>query len=171
MDEVRSLFQLEEMSKDRYFLKEGQYNTRLSFIRSGLMRIYAERDGKEITQWISSPGYFVVDLKSFMFNDRARWNIKAITDCELFSISKENYQLLPHRVQHWAELEKRFLATCFVTLEDRVFRHLSQSAEERYNEFFAESKELFNQVPLQYIASMLGMTPETFSRIRARKLS
>jgi CRP-like cAMP-binding protein len=51
-------------------------------------------------------------------------------------------------------------------LEDRVFGHLSLSAEERYLQFFNQNKELFNQVPLQYIASMLGMTPETFSRIR-----
>jgi len=55
-------------------------------------------------------------------------------------------------------------------LEDRIFSHLSMSAEERYNLFFESNKELFNQVPLQFIASMLGMKPETLSRIRKRKL-
>jgi CRP-like cAMP-binding protein len=53
--------------------------------------------------------------------------------------------------------------------EDRVFSHLSMTAEERYDLYFEQHKELFNQVPLQYIASVLGMTAETFSRIRKRQ--
>ncbi|WP_229239031.1 hypothetical protein [Emticicia sp. C21] len=64
-----------------------------------------------------------------------------------------------------------FIAKCFTMLEDRIFSHLSMTAEERYNFFFQNNKELFNQVPLQYIASMLGMTPETFSRIRRKAIS
>lgn len=54
-------------------------------------------------------------------------------------------------------------------MEDRIFSHLSTTAEERYNRYFEHHKELFTQVPLQYIASVLGMTPETFSRIRKRQ--
>ncbi len=69
-------------------------------------------------------------------------------------------------VPKWQVLEKLFIAKCFTVMEDRIFAHLSMTAEERYVSFFEANKELFNQVPLQYIASMLGMTPETFSRIR-----
>jgi hypothetical protein len=68
-------------------------------------------------------------------------------------------------------LEKQFIAKCFLVLEDRVFSFLSLSSEERYNLLFESKKELFNQVPLNYIASMLGMTPETLSRIRKRQVS
>jgi hypothetical protein len=68
-------------------------------------------------------------------------------------------------------MEKQFITSCFVAIEDRIFQHLSLSAEERYDELFEQNKELFNHVPLQYIASMLGMTPETFSRIRSKKIS
>ncbi|HEY5823130.1 MAG TPA: cyclic nucleotide-binding protein, partial [Cyclobacteriaceae bacterium] len=67
--------------------------------------------------------------------------------------------------------EKLFMVRCFSIMEDRIFGHLSMSAEERYQFFFNQNKELFNQVPLQYLASMLGMTPETFSRIRKKQLS
>lgn len=73
-------------------------------------------------------------------------------------------------VPSWHELEKLFIAKCFTILENRIFSHLSMTAEERYNNFSEHNKELFNQVPLQYIASMLGMTPETFSRIRKKQL-
>lgn len=54
-------------------------------------------------------------------------------------------------------------------IEDRIFSHLSMTAEERYDLYFEHNRALFNQVPLQYIASVLGMTPETFSRIRKRQ--
>jgi len=110
-------------------------------------------------------------LYSFNFKQRARWNIQALTDCKLYTIDKENYALLNSIVPNWVEMEKQFLASCFVTLEDRVFNHLSLNAEERYDKLFEHNKELFNQVPLQYIASMLGMSPETFSRIRKKKIS
>ena len=92
-----------------------------------------------------------------------------MVDTELYSISKTNYKRLNELVQAWNELEKMFLIRCFITLENRIFSHLSMTAEERYRFFFENNKELFNQVPLQFIASMLGMTPETFSRIRKRQ--
>ena len=71
----------------------------------------------------------------------------------------------------WPMLEKQFIAKCFLVLEDRVFSFLSLSSEERYTLLFESRKELFNQVPLNYIASMLGMTPETLSRIRKKQVS
>ena len=142
----------------------------MSFIASGYIRIYALADDKEITQWISSPGYLITELSSFLFNTPSRFNIQAITDCELYSISKEDYLKIGNTVPNWPELERMFIGKCFITLENRVFSFLSMNAEERYQFFYNMDKELFNQVPLNYIASMLGMTPETFSRIRKKTL-
>jgi CRP-like cAMP-binding protein len=142
----------------------------LSFIESGLLRIYSISDGKEVTQWISTKGYFVTDLSSLLFESPARWTIQALTDVDLFTIQREDYRRIGTLVPKWHELEKLFIAKCFTFLEDRIFSHLSMTAEERYQLFFENNKDLFNQVPLQYIASMLGMTPETFSRIRKKQL-
>jgi CRP-like cAMP-binding protein len=125
---------------------------------------------KEVTQWISSKGYFVTDLASMVFDTPARWNIQALTDSELYTINKTDYNKIGTLIPQWHQIEKLFIAKCFTILEDRVFTHLSMTAEERYQLFFENNKELFNQVPLQYIASMLGMTPETFSRIRKKSL-
>lgn len=171
MDKITSLFTESELKKGEYFIKPGQYCEKLSFMRSGFIRVFANAKNKEITQWISSKGYFITDLYSFNFKQRARWNIQALTDCKLYTIDKDNYALLNNLVPNWAEMEKQFIAGCFIQLEDRVFSHLSLSAEERYDKLFEDNKELFNQVPLQYIASMLGMSPETFSRIRNKKIS
>jgi len=171
MDKITSLFKETELKKGEYFTKSGQYCEKLSFVKSGFIRVFANTHNKQVTQWISTKGYFITDLYSFNFKQRARWNIQALTDCELYTINSENYALLNNLVPNWLEMEKQFIAGCFVQLEDRVFNHLSLSAEERYDQLFEKNKELFNQVPLQYIASMLGMSPETFSRIRNKKIS
>lgn len=169
--QVVSFFQLEELPKAEFYVKAGRYCDKLSFIQSGLMRVYASTGEKEITQWISTKGYFITDLSSMQFKTPARWNIQALSDCTLYTIHQKEYDLLQKHVSNWHELEKLFIAKCFLTLEDRVFSFLSMSAEERYELLFSFQPELFNQVPLQYIASMLGMTPETFSRIRNKRIS
>jgi CRP-like cAMP-binding protein len=128
-------------------------------------------EDKEVTQWIGSKGYFITDLASLTFKIPSRWNIQALTDTELHTIDREDYNRIAEWVPKWPEMEKHFIVNCFTIMESRIFAHLSMPAEERYSVFFHQNKELFNQVPLQYIASMLGMTPETFSRIRKKQLS
>lgn len=169
MQLVMDNFYEETIEKGKSILKSGQFCNKMSFIRDGFIRIFLERNDRETTQWISSKGYFITDLSSFMFDTRAQWNMESLTSCQLYSIDKKNYAKLIDQVPDWHEIEKKFIAGCFLTLENRVFNHLSLSAEERYNQFFHENKEMFNQVPLHYIASMLGMTPETLSRIRKKQ--
>jgi CRP-like cAMP-binding protein len=165
---ISAYFKLRTLSKGEFFLKTGRQSHELGFVQSGILREFVCLDKKEVTKWISTQGYFVVDLASFVFNQPARWNIQALTDCELYVIDTPEYKRIGEVVPRWAELEKLFIARCFSVLEDRILQHLSLSAEERYERLFNFNKELFNQVPLQYLASMLGMTPETFSRIRKK---
>lgn len=171
LEKIVSLFNETTLHKGDYFVKAGRLCEKLSFVNTGLLRIYAASGDKDVTQWISTKGYFVTDLSSLIFETPARWNIQALSDCTLYTIDKENYTTIHTLVPNWKVLEKLFIAKCFLTLEDRVFSLLSLSAEERYDKFFEFNPELFNQVPLQYLASMLGMTPETFSRIRKKKSS
>jgi len=165
---ISSFFKPVFLRKGDYFLKTGKQSDRLGFVQSGIIREFVFVDDKEITKWISTKGYFVTDLSSLILNTPARWNIQALTDAVLYTIKKDDYNQIGKCIPQWNNLEKLFLTRCFTILEDRIFSHLSMSAEERYHSFFENNKELFNQVPLQYIASMLGMTPETFSRIRKK---
>lgn len=167
---ITSFFQPETIKRGDYFLETGKKCDRLSFMKSGLMRIFVALEKKDVTQWITTKGYFVTDLSSFVFDEPARWTIQALTDTEIYTLHKRDYAKLSALVPDWIVLEKLFIARCFTIMENRIFSHLSMSAEERYAQFFESNKELFNQVPLQYIASMLGMTPETFSRIRKKQL-
>ena len=167
---ISHFFEEKKLEKGAYFLKKGKFQSNLSFIKSGYLRIFNTdpNSGKEITQWISTPGHFIADLSNLAFGLPNKFDIQALSDCELFTISNENYKSIGSHIPNWERLEKLFIAKCFSTLEDRMYSHLAMSSEERYKFFFAYNPELFNQVPLQYIASMLGMTPETFSRIRKK---
>lgn len=166
---IRSYFKEEKLLKNEFFTRSDQVCNRLSLVKSGILRAYALADGKEITQWLSAPDTFITEAVGFFFNQPNRWTIQAFTEVELLTITKTDYQKLCKEFPKWNEIEKQFIIKCFMMMEDRIFSHLSTTAEERYNRYFEHHKELFTQVPLQYIASVLGMTPETFSRIRKRQ--
>lgn len=166
---IASLFKPDQIKKNNFFIKSGEACDKLSFVESGFLRLFRIHEEKDITQWIFSKGYFIGDMPSLVFGSASRWSIQALTDISMFTIHKADYERIAETVLRWAEIEKHFLIKCFAIMEDRIFGHLSMSAEERYNVFYEQNKELFLQVPLQYIASSLGMTPETFSRVRKKQ--
>lgn len=171
LDTVCDLFEIRELEKGDFFLKSNTYCKHMAFIKEGLMRVFALNEGKEITQWISRKEYYITDLASFLFNVPARWNIEALTGCTIYDITYSNYEKIGNIIPNWATIEKQFITHCFTTLENRVFQFLSLNAEERYQRYFEENKDIIALVPQQYIASMLGMTPETLSRIKKKIIS
>lgn len=171
LETIEYLFKPQSLRKGEYFCKPGRLCDGLGFVQEGLLRVYAIVGDKEVTQWIATKGYFITDLASLVFKAPARWYIQALTDVELFTIDRSDYHNIGLVLPRWHELEKLFIAKCSVLMESRIFNHLSLSAEQRYDQLFETNPSLLNQVPLQYLASMLGMTAETFSRIRKKKLS
>ena len=168
-EQVRSYFKLITVKKGDYFLKESQYSKMLAFVQSGMLREFLYVDDKEITKWISTKGYFAVDLSSFLFNQPAKVNYQALEDSELYIITKSDFEKIGDKIPRWKELKTLFLARCFSVLEDRVVSHLSLTAEERYNQLFKINPNLFLSVQSQHLASMLGMSAETLSRIRKKQ--
>ena len=167
--QIKDFFRPKVILEGDYFLKEGQYVKLMGFVEKGILREFLYVKDKEVTKWFSTSGYFAVDLSSFLFDQKSKVNYQAMTDVELLAISKEDYNKISTKVPRWDKLETMFLAKCFTVLENRIVSHLALNAEERYNELFAFNPSLFNEVPLNQIASMLGMTAETLSRIRKKQ--
>jgi CRP-like cAMP-binding protein len=168
MSALVSYFHPATLEKGDFFLKAGRVCDKLSFHRSGLMRVYASQEEKEITQWISFKGNFMTDLTGIICGEPSRFNVRALTHCELYTIDKTDYTNLPQIIPKWPQLERVLITRCFGFLESRIFALLSMSAGDRYKFLMDQNPELFGQVPLKYLASMMGMTPESLSRIRKK---
>lgn len=170
-EKISQYFRPQLLRKGEFLMKAGRICDRMAFVASGLIRIFLEAGDKEVTQWIVTQNYFTTDLSSFMLLKPGRWNMQALEDSDIWVIEREDYRQMAKAIPRWVEFERLLLIHCFIYLEERVFSHLYMSAEERFQQFFAQQPELFNQVPLQYLASMLGMTPETLSRMRKKALA
>jgi CRP-like cAMP-binding protein len=168
---ISSFFQPRSLKKGEFLFRSGRPCNAMAFLAEGLIRIYLEVGDKEVTQWILTKDYFTTDLSSFVMGKPGRWNMQALEDSDIWVIQKEDYQKLATVVPRWIEFERMLLIHCFVYMEERVFNLLSMSAEERFQQLLIQQPDLFNKVPLQYLASMMGMTPETLSRLRKKMLT
>ncbi|CAM1374684.1 Crp/Fnr family transcriptional regulator [Tenacibaculum xiamenense] len=166
MNNILSAFEPLELKKGEFLLKSGRICRQMAFVESGYLRMYDIVDGKEITLWIGKEGRFITSLSSFIFETPNNWNIQAITDCELLVINRENHFNLNKTEPKWLEFDNTLLANSFALLEKKMFSQLHTTAKQRFDSLLNEEPELFNNIPLQYIASMLGITPESLSRLR-----
>jgi len=165
---IASYFKPTVLKKNEFYLKPGKICHTLSIQRSGIVRVYISDSEQEITQWISTKGGFVSDLSGLIFDQPSKYYIQALTDAGFYTMSHDDYVNIGHVIPQWHQLEKLFIARCFLFMEERIFSLLSMSTEQRYTWLFNHNPALFNEVPLQYLASMMGMTPETLSRIRKK---
>ncbi|BDD05268.1 Crp/Fnr family transcriptional regulator [Aureibacter tunicatorum] len=166
LSNILSEFEIIELNKGDFFLNSGSISKKMAFIESGFLRMYNIADGKEVTFWIGSSGKFITSLSSFVFQTVNFWNIQAVTDCKLYVINREKHFELCTKEPKWLEFDNKLLAYSFALLEKSMFAQLHTTANERFLALMKEEPELFQNVPLQYIASMLGITPESLSRLR-----
>ncbi len=163
---VLSQFQPLELQKGEYLLQSGTVCRKLAFIDAGYVRMYDTADGKEITLWIGGKGRFVTSVSSFVFQTSNYWNIQAVTDCSLYTLDRDRHERLGKDIPKWLEFDNALLAQAFALLEQSMFAQLHTTAMERLEHLMDSDPGIFNHVPLQYIASMIGITPESLSRLR-----
>ena len=168
VSKVKPYFNEESLSKNNYFCVANQRCKKLSLIASGYLRFYSNSDSKEVTHWIFGQGHLITDVGSFFLNEPAKWNINSLAHTTLFTLTKEKYKQLKDDVPEWKDYENLFLIKLMSALENRIYTLISMSTDQRYNYLFESDKQMFKEIPLQYIASMLGMSPETLSRIRSK---
>lgn len=166
IENILSVFEPLQLKKGEYFLESGKICHHMAFIASGYLRMYDIVDGKEITLWIGSQGKFITSLSSFVFETSNMWNIQAITDCTLYVIHREQHFKLNKEEPKWLEFDNILLANSFALLEQKMFSQLHTTAKQRFEHLLSEEPDLFKHVPLQYIASMIGIAPESLSRLR-----
>lgn len=171
MAEILEHFEEVELAKGDCFAEEGKLCSQLAFIYEGVLRVHHLANGEEITLWMGMENSFITSLSSFIFQTPSRWDIQAVTPVKLLVIERGPHMELTHKFRSWVEFDNIALSNAYAMLEQRMFDHLHTTAEERYLKLLDEQPSLFNRVPLQYIASMLGIKPETLSRLRKKLAS
>ena len=172
-EEVEALYprvQLQKLDKNTFFVNQGQVADYIAFVRSGYLRVFFNNDGDEITRDISNVNSFMTAFTSFITKKPSFEIVCTITDCELLLISREDLNYLYQHYNNWQMIGRMVVEEMFVRSQKRVYSLLTKTAEERYMRLMADKPDVLQNVPLQYIASYLGITSQSLSRLR-RKIS
>lgn len=160
-------FDCKKIDKNQLILKENQVSTKNFFLESGYIRSYViDNDGNEVTTNIFSAPCFVNDVLSFFKQQPTHENFQTLTPCTIWSMSYEEVQKNFHTIPEFREFGRMMLVTNFAKLQSRMLGMIKGTAEMRYLTLMKEHPEVFQNVPLKIIASYLGITDTSLSRIR-----
>ncbi|MBO9730723.1 MAG: Crp/Fnr family transcriptional regulator [Chitinophaga sp.] len=167
LEEIASHFEPKSFDKNELFVKEGQVSTGSFFMTDGFMRTFINNtEGEEVTTYFFTKNGHVSEITSLFSRTRSMENIQSITACHGFFLSIEKLNTLFHSVPEFREFGRAMLVREFTAYKKRTLSLINQTAEERYRDLINTSKEIFQHVPLKYIASYLGITDSSLSRIR-----
>jgi CRP-like cAMP-binding protein len=162
-----SLLSVRKLLKRQFLLKAGEICHTENFVASGLLRAYTtDNKGSEHVLMFAMEDWWVADLFSFLTGQPSSMNIEALEDSEVISIEKPALESLYKQVPKFERLMRILFQNAFVAQQQRILSGISQTTEERYSTFIKKYPTLEQRVPQTQIASYLGMTPETLSRIR-----
>lgn len=153
--------------KNRIIEEEGKIPHYLYFVISGYMRLfYYSANGDEITSHINCPPGFITSYFDFINQTKATENVECVTDCELLRITKSNLDLLTSKSAGFKDFSIWVFQQSIEYNENRSRELATLTAEKRYQKLIDNYPEILHNVPLQYIASFLGMNSKSLSRIR-----
>lgn len=161
------LFDVKILEKNDFFIKEHQFCKEIAFINSGVFRsFYTSSEGNETTYCFRFPNDLMVAYSSFITGNPSLENLQAISKAELLVIQKRDFDKLTHQNHSWTLFLKLVAEQEYVQMEQRVFQLQKDNAQQRYHTLLKNQPEYLQQIPLQYLASYLGITQRHLSRIR-----
>lgn len=152
--------------KGRHLLREGVICPYMFLIVKGVMRAYIMEGKTEITTWIVGEVDLVSSISSFFNQTASLENIQAIEDCELIGLSYQDLETAYEKFPEMNIAARKILQIIYRQAEERAYLTRLTKASSRYTYFATSNQKLLSRVPLKYIASFLGMTLETLSRLR-----
>ncbi|WP_426479770.1 Crp/Fnr family transcriptional regulator [Chryseobacterium sp. CBSDS_008] len=166
---VRKYFEPVVFSKNTVIEKAGKVPQYLYYIVSGYLRLfYTDQNGSEVTTHINCPPGFFTSYSDFINAAVSENNVECITDAALLRISKENLDILISKSQAMKDFSISVFQQSIAYNENRSKELSVLNAEQRYLKLMKDYPEIIHNVPIQYIASFLGMKPESLSRIRRK---
>ncbi|RYY40489.1 MAG: Crp/Fnr family transcriptional regulator [Chitinophagaceae bacterium] len=158
-----------KLRKKQYLLQEGDVCKHICLVEKGALKAYLVDDkGDEQITAFALEGWTIADLSSFFKQTPATLNIDALEDCELILISRPAHDELLERFPKYGNYIRMLITDAYVALQQRVVNTLHLSVDERYIAFQQMCESIFQRVPQHMIASFMGLSPETLSRVRSR---
>ncbi|WP_338793987.1 Crp/Fnr family transcriptional regulator [Bernardetia sp. MNP-M8] len=169
-EEIANTFHFTKIEKNSLFLEENKVSDDYFFLQKGLMRVFLyDLEGNEITTDIFTENNIVFEITSFFNRVKSETNIQALTDCTGYRISYEELNTLFHHKPAFRDFGRAILVKEFIASKKRNYAMINQTAEQRYHHLLTSRPEIIKYVPLKYIASYIGVTDSTLSRIRKKK--
>lgn len=165
--EIVNNFREIEMPKYHFLLQEGKVSNDYVFLLEGFMRSYTfDTEGNDITTNFYKPNQVVIEVASFFNRIESQENFQTITDCKGLVISYEQVQVLFHSIPEFREFGRKVLVQGIASLKQRMLSMINQTAEQRYENLMLTKPEILQNAPLKHIATYLGITDTSLSRIR-----
>ncbi len=167
---IYNLVNKSSFKRNETFFTEGKISREIYFVAKGCVRLYYLNEGNDKTAFFYTEGQFICAGESFTYSVPAKENYQAIEDSELYILSKDHIDRLMEISPRLEVLARIATENELIVCQNIIASFVTKSAEERYLELLEKNGELFHRVPQQYIASFLGVSPETLSRIKRRVL-
>jgi CRP-like cAMP-binding protein len=163
----KTLFTPRKLRKKQFMLQEGDISRYQIFVNKGLLRSYTidEKGAEHILQF-ALEGWWTADLYSFFTDEPSLFNIEALEDSELLLITRSSWETLLEKVPVFERYFRILIQNSLIATQRRLMGSLSETAEKKYLKFMKMYPESIQRVPQHMIASYLGITRETLSRLR-----
>lgn len=156
-----------ELKKDEYFSEAGKVSQQVGFVLDGIVRVcYYNNKGEEITKYFIDENNLVVDLESFENEIPSTAYVQAITDSTIMVFSKRDWKELSNTIVGWDAIVHKVVSRALMQKVERRSPQISEDATTRYLKFLEIYPNVVNRVPLSFVASYLGITQSSLSRIR-----
>lgn len=157
------------LPKDTVLLAAGEVCDRLYFVTEGVIRASCQVEGKDVTRWFCFEDHFAAAYFSFVYQQPSEDTITLLTDAKLISLSYTALQDLSKQDSIWIDLNRHLLEHYYIASLQRIMSFQTLSTAERYQALLADHPDIEEKVPLGQLASYLGMSQETLSRLRAKQ--
>ncbi|ACU62045.1 Crp/Fnr family transcriptional regulator [Chitinophaga pinensis] len=167
--QIRAVTVPKRLRKKQYLLQEGDISHYNAFVVKGCLRLYHVGDnGFEHILRFAIETWWMSDYESYNCGSQSKNNIDALEDSDLLLIDKKDFDMLVETVANFRILKDKLEAKSYNASQARILSNISDTAEKRYENFIKTYPDIYNRVPLHMVASYLGLTRETLSRIRSQ---
>lgn len=168
LEKIMDAFELQTFKKNDFIVEEGKTSRYIGFVETGMFQYYVIKDGEERTSYVSIENTFFASVLSFISETPALENIKALVDGSISMISKPKLKKLVNEISAFKDFYIGLLEATVCGIDASRHDLIVLTAEQRYEKMLTNEPHLLQQIPLQHLASMLGVTPRHLSRIRSK---